>query len=61
MVGLGTQLCTLIDVWVLGVEMSTLDAKTSLYTEARGLQVPMTLEHGNMVGTQCCDTLSHAS
>jgi hypothetical protein len=26
--------------------MSTLDGQTSLYTEYRGLQVPMTLEHG---------------
>ncbi len=33
----------------------------SLYTEDRGIQVPMTLEYDNIVGTQCCDTLSHTS
>ena len=32
-----------------------------LYAEDRGLQVPIGLEHGNIVGTQCCDTLSRAS
>jgi hypothetical protein len=36
--------------------MSTLDAQTSLYAEDKGIQVPMPLEHGNIVGTQCCDT-----
>jgi len=36
--------------------MSTLGTQTSLYAEDRGLQVPMTLEHDNIVGTQCCDT-----
>ena len=46
MVGLGAQLCTLLEVWVLGVGMSTLGAQTALYAEDRGLQVPMTLEHG---------------
>ena len=35
--------------------MSTLGAQTSLYDEDRGIQVPMTLEHGIIVGTQCCD------
>ncbi len=60
-VGLGTHLCTLLEVWVLGVGMSTLDAQTSLYAEDRGIQVPMTLDHDNIVGTQCCDTLSRAS
>jgi len=59
-VGLGAQLCTLSEVWVLGVRMSTLGAATSLYAEDRGIQVPMTLDHGNIVGTQCCDTLSRA-
>ena len=44
-VGLGAQLCTLLEVWVLGVGMSTLDTTTFRYTEDRGLQVPMTLEH----------------
>ena len=57
-VGPGAQLCTLLEVWVLGVGMSTLGAQTSLYAEDRGLQVPMTQDHGNIVGTQCCDTLS---
>jgi hypothetical protein len=55
-VGPGSQLCTLLEVWVLGVGMSTLGAQTSLYFEDRGFQVPMTMEHGNIVGTQCCDT-----
>ena len=32
----------------------------ALYAEGRGLQVPIGLEHGNIVGTQCCDTLSRA-
>ncbi len=50
-----------VEVWVLGVGMSTLGAETSLYAEDRGLQVPMTLEHGNIVGTQCCDKTSRAS
>ena len=57
-VGPGAQLCTLLEVWVLGVVMSTHDVQTSLYAEDRGLQVPMTLEHDNIVGTQCSDTLS---
>ena len=57
-VGPGAQLCTLLEVWVLGVGMSTVDTTTFLYAEDRGLQVPMTLEHDNIVGTQCCDTLS---
>ena len=60
-VGPGAQLCTLLEVWVLGVGMSTLGAQTAVYAEDRGLQVPMTLEHGNIVGTQCCDTLSRVS
>ena len=55
-VGPGVQLCTLFEVWVLGVGMSTLGAQSSLYAEDRGLQVPMSLEHDNIVGTQCCDT-----
>ena len=55
-VGLGAQFCTLLEVWVLGVGMSTLGAQTSLYAEDRGIQVPMALEHDNIVGTQCCDT-----
>jgi hypothetical protein len=38
--------------------MLTLDMKTSLYSEDRGLQVPMTLEDGKIGGTQLCDQLS---
>jgi hypothetical protein len=30
---------------VLGIRMLTFDTKTSLYTEDRGIQVPMTLEY----------------
>ena len=60
-VGPGSQLCTLLEVWVLGVGMSTFDSQTTLYDEDRGLQIPMSLEHGNIVGTQCCDTLSRTS
>ncbi len=45
----------------LGIRMLTLDTNTSLYTEHRGLQVPMTLEHDKIVGTQFCDTLSYPS
>ena len=59
--GPGTHLCTLLEVWVLGVGMSTIDDRTSLYVKDRGFQVPMTLEHGNIVGTQCCDILSRVS
>jgi hypothetical protein len=60
-VGLGVHLCTLLEVWVLGVGMSTLDTQTSLYAEDRGLQVPMTLEYDNIVGTQCLQQQSRAS
>ena len=59
-VGLGTQFCTLLEVWVLGVGMSTLGAQASLYAEDPGIQVPMTLENDNIVGTQCWTTLSRA-
>ena len=34
-----------VEVWVLGVGMSTLGTQTALYAEDRGLQVPMALEH----------------
>jgi hypothetical protein len=43
--GTWDKFCTLLEVWVLGVGMSTLGAQTALYAEYRGLQVPMTLEH----------------
>jgi len=56
----GTALYT-VEVWVLGVGMSTVDTQTVLYSEDRVLQVPMTLEHDNIVGTQCFDTLSLVS
>ncbi len=35
-VGPGAQLCTLLEVWVLGVGMSTLDAQTALYARIGG-------------------------
>jgi hypothetical protein len=34
--------------------MLTLDMKTSLHDQDRRLQVPMTLEHGQIEGTQFC-------
>jgi hypothetical protein len=40
-----------------GIRMLTLDTKTSLFTEDRGFQVPMTLDHDKIVRTQFCDTL----
>jgi hypothetical protein len=39
----------------------TLDTKTSLYSEDRGIQVPMTLDHDKIVGTQICDNMSRVS
>jgi hypothetical protein len=57
----GTVLYTVRGVRGLGIRMLTLDTKTSLYAEDRGLQVPMTLDHDKIVGTQFCDTLSRAS
>ncbi len=42
----------------LGIRMLTLDTKTSLHVEDRGLQVPMTLEYDKIGGTQFCDQLS---
>ena len=36
-VGPGAHLSTLLEVWVLGVGMSTFDAQTALYAEDRGL------------------------
>jgi hypothetical protein len=44
-VGPGAQLCAVLEVWVLGVGMSTLGTQKRMYAEYRGLQVPMTLEH----------------
>ena len=60
-VGLESQFCTLLQVRGLGIRMLTLDTKTSLYAEDRGLQEPMALEHDKIVGTQFCDTMSRAS
>ncbi len=40
-VGPGEHLCTLLEVWVLRIGMSTLTSQTVLYAEDRGLQVPM--------------------
>ena len=42
-----------------GPSTASVFVKISLYAEDRGLQVPMTLEHDKIVGTQFCDTLSH--
>ena len=63
-VGLEAQFCTLTTVRGvrgLGIRMLTIDKKTCLYAEDRGLQVPMVLQHDKIVGTQFCDTLSHTS
>jgi hypothetical protein len=40
-----TVLYTVRGVRGLGIRMLTLDTKKSLYTEDRGIQVPMVLEH----------------
>ena len=48
----GTVLCTVRGVRGMGIRMLTFDTKTSLYTEDRGIQVPMTLENDKIVGTQ---------
>ncbi len=40
-----TVLYTVRGVRGLGIRMLTLDTKTSLYTEDRGIHVPMTLDH----------------
>jgi hypothetical protein len=60
-VGLETQFCTVRGVRGLEIRMLTFDTKTSLYSEDRGLQVPLDLEHDKIVGTQFCDTLSRTS
>ena len=44
-VGPGTQLCTLLEVWVLRVGMSTLGRKRLCTPRIGDPQVPMTLEH----------------
>ena len=48
----------------LGIRMLTLVTTAPLYTEDRGLQVPMTLhtlEHDKIVGLNFVTTLSHTS
>ena len=60
-VGPGAQFCTLLEVWVLRVGMSTLGRKRLCTPRIGDSQVPMTLEHGNIVGTKCCDTLTRTS
>jgi hypothetical protein len=63
----GTVLYTVRGVGRLGIRMLTLDTKTSLHTEDRGLQVPMVLEHDyiphtyKIVETRFCDALFHPS
>ncbi len=56
------QSCTVLEeyrgVRGQGIRMLNLDTKTSLYTEDRGIQVPVTQEHGKIGGTQFCDQLS---
>ena len=44
--GTGETALYTVEVWVLGVGMSTLGTQTALYAEDRGLQGPMALEHG---------------
>jgi hypothetical protein len=43
----GTQFCTLLEVWVLRVGMSTLGHKRLCTPRIGDSQVPMTLEHDN--------------
>ena len=38
----------------MGIRMLTLDTETSLYTEDRGLQVPMVLDHDYIPHTYKC-------
>ena len=45
----GTVLYTVRGVRGLEIRMLTLDTKTSMYTEGRGLQVPMTLEYDKIL------------
>jgi hypothetical protein len=57
----GTVLYTVRGVRGLGNRMLTIDTKKSLYSEDRGPQVPMALEHDKILGSQFCDTPSHPS
>jgi len=47
-VGGGTQLCTLLEVWVLRVGMSTLGHKRLCTPRIGDSQVPKTLDHDNV-------------
>jgi hypothetical protein len=49
-----TRICSLGGVGGLGIRTLTLDTETSLYTEDRGLQVPMVLEHDYIQHTYKC-------
>ena len=44
-VELGVQFCTLLEVWVLGIGMSTLGRKRLCTPRIGDSQVPMTLEY----------------
>jgi hypothetical protein len=46
-VGPGTQFCTLLEVWVLRVGVSTLGRKRLCTSRIRDSQVPMTLDRDN--------------
>ena len=61
--GGGTRDTALYTVRGVGSGSRDVDAwrANGLYAEDRGLQLPMTLEHGDIVGTQCCDKTSRAS
>ena len=61
--GGGTWGTTLYTVRGVGSGSRDVDAwrANGLHAEGQGLQVPIVLEHGNIVGTQCCDTLSRTS
>ncbi len=48
-VGPGTQLCALLEVWVLRVGMSTLGRKRLCTSRIGDPQVPMTMEHPRCV------------
>ncbi len=62
--GGGTWGTALFTVRGVGCGSRDVDAwsVSGLYSEDRGFcLVPVALEHGNIVGTQCCDTLSRDS
>jgi hypothetical protein len=47
-VGPGTQSCTLLEVWVLRIGMSTFGHKSLCTPRIGDSQVPMTLDHDNV-------------